>query len=154
MQTGNTTLNWHRENADAFINRTSGIDMSNSYDAFLARVPPHGKIMDLGCGAGSTSLYFVQRGYEVVPIDGCRELCDATAKLTGRPARNILFDQLDYTCVFDGIWACASLLHVPKTEMAHILTLVKNALKDGGILYASYKYGTEERTRNGRLFSD
>ena len=104
----NTTLNWYHENADVFITRTSGVDMSALYDVFLAYVAPGGKIMDLGCGAGKASRYFVQHGFDAVPIDGCRELCDATTKLTGCPARNILFAQLDYSCEFDGIWACAS----------------------------------------------
>lgn len=148
------TLHWYQENAEDFIARTSEVDMSASYERFLAHIAPGGKIMDLGCGAGSASLYFMRHGYHVVPVDGCKELCDAVTKRTGLPARNILFAQLDYQDEFDGIWACASLLHVPKTEMAHILSLVKNALKRGGSFYASYKYGTEERTRNGRFFSD
>lgn len=150
----NTTLKWYKENADKFLKQSLTVDMTALYKAFLKYVAPGGKIMDLGCGSGVASLYFIQNGFDALPVDGCREMCEAATKLTGRQARNILFDELDYENEFDGIWACSSLLHVPKKEMPKILTLIKYALKEGGILYASYKYGEKERKKNGRSFSD
>ena len=66
----------------------------------------------------------------------------------------MLFDQLDYVNEFDGIWACASLLHVSRDDMVNVLCLVKRALKENGTLYLSYKYGTMQREKDGRLFSD
>lgn len=150
----NTTLKWYQENADKFLKQSLTVDMTALYQAFLKYVAPGGKIMDLGCGSGVASLYFIQNGFDALPVDGCREMCEAATKLTGRQARNILFDELDYENEFDGIWACSSLLHVPKKEMPKILTLIKYALKEGGILYASYKYGEKERKKNGRSFSD
>ncbi len=150
----NTTLKWYKENADKFLKQSLTVDMTALYKAFLKYVAPGGKIMDLGCGSGVASLYFIQNGFDALPVDGCREMCEAATKLTGRQARNILFDELDYENEFDGIWACSSLLHVPKKEMSKILTLIKYALKEGGILYASYKYGEKERKKNGRSFSD
>lgn len=150
----NTTLKWYKENADKFLKQSLTVDMTALYKAFLKYVAPGGKIMDLGCGSGVASLYFIQNGFDALPVDGCREMCEAATKLTGRQARNILFDELDYENEFDGIWACSSLLHVPKMEMPKILTLIKYALKEGGILYASYKYGEKERKKNGRSFSD
>lgn len=150
----NTTLKWYKENADKFLKQSLTVDMTALYKAFLKYVAPGGKIMDLGCGSGVASLYFIQNGFDTLPVDGCREMCEAATKLTGRQARNILFDELDYENEFDGIWACSSLLHVPKKEMPKILTLIKYALKEGGILYASYKYGEKERKKNGRSFSD
>lgn len=150
----NTTLKWYKENADKFLKQSLTVDMTALYKAFLKYVAPGGKIMDLGCGSGVASLYFIQNGFDALPVDGCREMCEAATKLTGRQARNILFDELDYENEFDGIWACSSLLHVPKKGMPKILTLIKYALKEGGILYASYKYGEKERKKNGRFFSD
>lgn len=150
----NTTLKWYKEHADKFLKQSLTVDMTALYKAFLKYVAPGGKIMDLGCGSGVASLYFIQNGFDALPVDGCREMCEAATKLTGRQARNILFDELDYENEFDGIWACSSLLHVPKKEMSKILTLIKYALKEGGILYASYKYGEKERKKNGRSFSD
>lgn len=149
-----TTLKWYENNADKFLRQSLTVDMTALYDFFLQHVVPGGRILDLGCGSGVASQYFICRGFDALPADGCKEMCDAAAKRTGRAARHILFHELDYQNEFDGVWACSSLLHVPKKEMPGILTLVKNALKPNGIFYASYKYGGKERKKNGRLFSD
>lgn len=150
----NKTLDWYHKNASKFLARTAAVDMTPLYETFLKYVIPGGRIMDLGCGSGSASLYFMQHGFEVLPVDGCPEMCGAATELTGCQARNILFQELDYENAFDAIWACASLLHVPQDEIAQIFSLVKMALKDGGTFYASFKYGNTERRKNGRLFSD
>ena len=66
----------------------------------------------------------------------------------------MLFGELDYTNAFDGVWACASLLHVQKDALPGVLRLIRRALKKHGVFYASFKYGETEREKNGRLFSD
>ena len=64
------------------------------------------------------------------------------------------FEELDYEDPFNGVWACASLLHVRKAEMPQVMARIRCALKGDGVLYASFKYGNTERDRNGRVFSD
>ena len=117
----NNTLDWYRENAEAFIANTGKVDMSAHYNSFLELVPSGGYVMDLGCGAGSASLYFTQNGYRVLAVDGCAEFCEHTRQRAGCEARNMRFDELDYTDTFDGIWACASLLHVRKADLLRAL---------------------------------
>ena len=87
-------------------------------------------------------------------MDGCKELCDFTHNRVGCPVRHMFFEELDYTDTFDAVWACASLLHVCKADLPGIFRLIHRALKPGGVFYASFKYGEEEREKNGRLFSD
>ena len=148
------TLIWYRENAAEFADRTANVDMSALYRAFLAYMPSGGRIMDLGCGAGGAALCFTRMGYPVLAVDGCRELCDYTRDRVGCPVRCLRFEELDYEDTFDGVWACASLLHVRKKELPGVLRLVRRALKTGGVFYASFKYGETEREQNGRVFSD
>lgn len=148
------TLDWYRENLEEFVDGTAWLDMSHLYAPFLERLPKAARILDLGCGAGSATAYFAGKGYPVVPVDGCPELCAYTTARTGCQARCLLFQALDYCEEFDGVWACASLLHVPKSEMGQVYDRIHRALKPGGILYASYKYGDSQRERNGRFFSD
>lgn len=150
----NNTLDWYRENAEEFIANTGKVDMTALFSTFLDMVPSGGYVMDLGCGGGSASLYFTQAGYRVLAVDGCRELCEHTRNRVGCEARQLRFDELDYTDTFDGVWACASLLHVRKAELPGVLRLVWKALKKNGAFYASFKYGNEERDKNGRVFSD
>ena len=150
----NDTLNYYAQNAQEFIAGTIGIDMSDVHRRFLEHMPPEGSILDLGCGSGRDSKFFAERGYRVTAVDGSAELCRRAEQLTGFPVRCLLFEDLDYVNEFDGVWACASLLHVEKEKMQLILGLVSNALKDGGTLYLSYKYGTGQRVEKGRFFSD
>ena len=150
----NNTLDWYRENAKEFAANTGKVDMTALFRAFLEMVPSGGSVMDLGCGAGSASLYFTRAGYQVLAVDGCRELCEYTGRRAGCETRLLRFEELDYTDAFDGIWACASLLHVRKSELPGVLRLIRRALKPNGAFYASFKYGNEERDKNGRVFSD
>ena len=148
------TLTWYREHLTEFVARTADVDMTPHYEAFLAHMPPGGSILDLGCGAGSATLFFAKRGYRVTPVDGCRELCEFTAQRTGCPARQMMFQDLSDENAYDGVWACASLLHVRRADMPDMLRRVRRALKAGGVFYASFKYGEGERGRDGRFFTD
>ena len=154
MTNRNDTLNWYRENAEEFIARTEPVDMSTLYDAFLSHVPAGGRVMDLGCGAGNASLHFSKKGYDVLAVDGCRELCEHTRLRVGCAARVLRFEELDYENAFDGVWACASLLHLRMNELPRVLRLIRRSLKSGGVFYASFKHGETERDKNGRVFSD
>ncbi len=150
----NDTLSFYQQNAQAFIAGTVDVDMSAFYQRFLELIPPGASILDLGCGSGRDSKVFSDLGYRVTAMDGSVELCKQAAQLTGFPVRCLLFEELDYDREFDGVWACASLLHVEKEKMGAILDLVAASLKPGGILYASYKYGSCQRRENGRFFND
>lgn len=68
--------------------------------------------------------------------------------------KQMLFHDLAEINKYDGIWACSSILHVPSDRLADILTKMVVALKDNGIIYTSFKYGTYEGIRNGRYFTD
>ena len=154
MTERNDTLNWYRENAEEFISRTEPVDMSALYDQFLSHVPAGGRVMDLGCGAGNAALHFSTKGYDVLAVDGCPELCEHTRLRVGCQTRVLRFEELDYENAFDGVWACASLLHLRMGELPRVLVLIRRSMKHGGVFYASFKHGETERDKNGRVFSD
>lgn len=151
---GDTTLVYYEEFSADFIATTLNVDMKEHHARFLRFVPPRGSILDLGCGSGRDSLSFLQGGYDVTSVDGSQAMVDATSSLTGHPARKLRFDELDYCGVFDGVWACASLLHVPRDELGGVMRKVMRALRSAGIVYVSFKTGDEERFVNGRHFTD
>ena len=148
------TLAYYNQNADAFIAGTEHADMSEQYRFFLEHLPHGGKLLDLGCGSGRDSAHFASLGFQVTALDGSLELCRRVKENLGIDALCMGFEDLDFQEEFDAVWACASLLHVKKASTAEVLMKVSNALKPGGILYASYKYGTQERVCNGRFFND
>lgn len=148
------TLDIYNATADDFCAGTRELDMTDHYRLFLSRLPAGAHILDLGCGSGRDSRAFLDMGYRVTAVDGSPALCVRASQYAGIPVRCLRFQELDYIAAFDGIWACASLLHVPKSEMPDVMARVSRALKPGGILYVSFKYGTTERESGGRFYND
>lgn len=150
----NETLNYYNQNADAFIEGTQNADMSAQYRFFLKHLSPGGRLLDLGCGSGRDSAYFSSLGFEVTAVDGSEELCKRVKENYGIESLCMRFEDISFAEEFDAIWACASLLHVKKADMPAVMGKVSDALKPGGVLYASFKYGSEERISNGRFFNN
>ena len=150
----NETLTYYNQNADTFIAGTQNADMSEQYRFFLKHITPGGKLLDLGCGSGRDSAYFSALGFDVTAIDGSEELCKRVKENHGIEALCLRFEDIDFQAEFDAIWACASLLHVKKADMPNVMEKVSASIKPGGILYASFKYGSDEHTSNGRFFND
>ena len=149
-----TTLQYYEKNAAAFALGTMHLDFHETQDRFLRRVPSGGLVLDFGCGAGRDSKYFREKGYQVEAVDGSLELCRIASEYTGIPVRRMLFQELAATNHYDGIWACSSILHLPKKELGEVFGKMQEALKPGGTFYTSFKLGTFEGIRNGRYFTD
>ena len=148
------TIEYYDSNADGYYDSTVNLDMSAQYSMFEKRLYAGAHILDLGCGSGRDAKYFLDQGYEVTAIDGSEKLCKKASALTGIEVRNILFQNLDYIEEFDGVWACASLVHVSSEELPEILKKISASLKDDGILYASFKMGVFSGERDGRYYTD
>jgi SAM-dependent methyltransferase len=128
--------------------------MARGHADFTALVPPGGRILDAGCGSGRDSLAFAKRGFQVTPIEASAKLAALAVAHTGLPVEVMTFDEVAWREAFDGVWACASLLHVPRAGLPAAVTRLREALVPGGILWMSFKYGAEERYANGRHFTD
>lgn len=152
--TTSTTLNYYNQNADSFTQGTVSVDFSQVQDKFLERLNVGDYILDFGCGSGRDTKYFLKKGMVVDAIDGSVNLCKLASEYTGIKVRNILFQELDEQEKYDGIWACASILHLSKEELSVVLDKMIAALKKNGIIYTSFKYGDFEGERNGRYFTD
>jgi len=150
----NPTKKYYAEKAQHFFDGTVGVDMDDLYQPFLDLMPDRGKILDAGCGSGRDTLYFKKKGYSVVAFDYSEEIIKLATEYIGEPVLQMSFDDVSFNNEFDGIWACASILHVSKQDISGVLVKLSYALKLNGILYTSFKYGDAEEVRNGRCFSD
>ena len=131
------------------------MDVSSIRDLFLNLIPEGDHILDLGCGSGRDSRFFLDHGYTVTAVDASDELANLASEFIGKPVEKLSFQELDYSEAFNGIWACASLLHCPKSEMGGVMQRMIKALKTNGIIYMSFKHGTDERIdERGRFFND
>lgn len=147
------TINYYNNNANEYIESTTNVNMSSQYELFLKHI--NGKdILDVGFGSGRDSKYFLENGYTVTAIDPCAAFCDHAREIGIVNVHQISVQDIEFEKQFDGIWACASLLHVPHNELIYVFRKLKNALKPKGILYASFKYGVFEGEKNGRYFTN
>ncbi|HMA60829.1 MAG TPA: class I SAM-dependent methyltransferase, partial [Halanaerobiales bacterium] len=144
---------YYNNNAEKYYKNTVEVDMSPLYKEFLKHIKENGHILDAGCGSGRDSLYFLKQGYEVTAIDGSEKLAKLSSELIDQEVKCMKFEDINYKEVFDGIWTCASLLHVKRKDIENILNRLTKALKLNGVLYSSFKYGSKEIYRNGRLFN-
>ena len=148
------TVEYYEKNATKSVESTINADVSELYRPFEELLTPGCRILDLGCGSGRDSKYFAGKGYDVVALDPSSAMCTQTKTFAHVPVYAMKAEEIQFTNVFDGIWACASLLHVPRNEQENTLKKIAVALKDNGILYASWKYGDQNREVDGRLFTN
>lgn len=149
-----TTLDYYNKNAELFTNDTVNVQFEKQRNMLLKYLKKGDSILDLGCGSGRDSKAFIEEGYKVTAIDGSSELCKIASDYIGKEVSCIKFCDINYDNEFDGVWACASLLHLKFHELGDVFEKISKALKDNGFLYASFKYGNFEGERNGRYFTD
>lgn len=148
------TIDYYNQYADEFTQATLNVDMESLYKPFLAELPESARILDLGCGSGRDTLAFKNKGYQVDAIDYSEVLVERATQLTGIAVKQQSFYEIEAHDEYDGIWACASLLHCDRDRLPEVLKRIFNALRRGGVCYISFKYGTIDRVKDGRAFTD
>jgi len=109
---------------------------------FISRFKPNDFILDLGCGPASSSATMREHGLRVDPTDASIEMVKLANKTFNIGARQLLFEELDATNTYNGIWANFSLLHASREEFPSILSSLHLSLKPNGLLHIGMKLGT------------
>lgn len=148
------TLEYYDENAERFLADTADVEFGGLQSRFTAMLSAGGRILDLGCGSGRDSLAFLRAGFDVDAVDGSKQMVEAAKSLTGLDVVQVLFDEYEPDGLYDGVWACSSLLHVASGDLPCIIEKYSKALKPNGVFYLSFKLGNYEGMRNGRWFTD
>ncbi len=148
------TIDYYNKHAEEFTASTFEVDMESLYQPFLVELQEGARILDVGCGPGRDTLAFKNKGYQVDAIDYSEELVKKATQLTGIPVRLQSFYEIDADQAYDGIWACASLLHCERTRLKEVIGKLLSALKPNGMLYMSFKHGDLDREKDGRHFTD
>ncbi len=153
------TAEFYSNNAKAYYDETLTNDVNHVCDRFLSTLSSTNSakqhILDLGCGAGRDSKVFLDSGFTVTALEASKELALLAEEHIGQPVLNMRYQQLQVKNAYDGIWACASLLHCPKSQIEYVMQNCIDALKEGGVFYFSFKHGEGERLDDwGRFFND
>lgn len=153
------TFEFYTKNAQDYFDETLAYDINHVRDRFVSLLPrttlntPH--ILDLGCGSGRDSKAFIDVGYTVTALEASKDLAFLAEAFIGQAVLNIRYQQLQQQNAYDAIWACASLLHCPKSQIEYVMQNCINALQEAGVFYFSFKQGEGERLdESGRFFND
>ncbi len=149
----NTTLHYYAENAQNFFDSTFDKKMEVVYQKFLPYLPENALLLDAGCGSGRDSRHFLSLGFHVDAFDASAEMAALASDYIGQQVKCHTFGEIKQFNTYDGIWASASLLHLPYSQLPKTLESLAKALKDDGIFYASFKYGEKEYSKEGRHFT-
>lgn len=147
------TLDYYNQNAKQYFEQTLVADLQIIYDKFLNELPENAYILDLGCGSGRDSKYFIDNGYKVKATDGSIEMCKLASEYLNQKVECMKFEELNDIKAYDGIWMCTSIVHVEKEKLQSILTKIFNALKEQGVLYISFKIGKGYQIKENKYYN-
>jgi SAM-dependent methyltransferase len=148
------SIRFYDENAEDFFRRSLETPILDQQRRFADLLSPGARVLDAGCGSGRDARIFREWGYDVTATEAAPKLAELATAHAGVPVQVMTFEEMDWTEAFDGIWACASLLHVPRGELPAILRRLNRALVPGGVWFMSFKYGRGERQAGLRRFTD
>ena len=151
-----TTINCYNKKASDFSARFLSLDTRGLCQRFLSLLPEKAHILDIDCGPGRDTKYFLDHGHQVTAFDAAEEFVKLARQHTGHPILHMTFEDMTFQEEFDGIWSMASLLHLSPQALLEVIE--KNlipALKSQRILYLCFKYGEGENiSPDGRYFTD
>ena len=150
----NKTIEYYNKNVELFVSSTKDVEFNKMQNMLLKYLKKGDYILDLGCGSGRDSKAFLEKGFKVVSVDGSEKLCNIASSYIGQEVIFTTFQNFKSDIKFNGIWACASLLHLPYKDLKEVIKNLRNNLKEEGYFYLSFKYGEFEGERNGRYFTN
>ena len=148
------SIEFYNQNAESFFSATIDVDPTSLMAHFTPYLPAGGLVLDAGCGSGRDSKYLLDLGFLVESFDASAPLAHLAEQVIGQPVTIATFDTFSSPHQYDGIWACASLLHVNRNLLPDTLMKLSNMLKQGGAFYCSFKYGHSDIERDGRHFTN
>ena len=151
----NSTIDYYNRNAESYFDRTADVDFSGTYERFLKYIPVGGKVMDLGCGSGRDVKWFCEHGYDASGIDASEDLAAQAREHYGVHVEIGAIEEWHAEEPYDGLWCCASLMHLKDTECRKFFENLEHNLKPGGTIYVSVKSGVHTGyDEEGRYFRD
>ena len=148
------SIDYYNRYAVPYYEETVDVSMEEVMKPFVELLPENAEVLDLGCGSGRDTIALGEKGFYVTPMDGSEEMCKLAEVNTDEEVLQMTFEEMDFDDVFDGIWACASLVHLTEDEREETLGKLVKALKREGILYFSVHKGDRDGIYNGRYFRD
>jgi len=141
------TIKSYNKTAQQYAQNVANLQKTNYIASFASLLPANAFVLDMACGSGRDARIFSEKGFSVTGVDLSEEMLKiATQTCPESKFRLMDIRQLDFdNQYFDGVWACAALLHIPKEEIPSVISGVSRVLKREGIFYIGVKEGDGER---------
>jgi 2-polyprenyl-3-methyl-5-hydroxy-6-metoxy-1,4-benzoquinol methylase len=153
--TYDSTTNYYNKNAKAYFNSTIKVNMLETANHFLSFIKDKGTIIDIGAGSGRDMKYVKDKGFKVEGIDASQDLCRLASEYSGCRVSCVKIQEWFPDKRYDGIWACASLVHLVDFEIEDFIRRLCELLEKNGVAYLSFKKGIHTGyDEKGRFFSD
>jgi 2-polyprenyl-3-methyl-5-hydroxy-6-metoxy-1,4-benzoquinol methylase len=144
---------YYNQRGKEFFDRSVIRSATEQLGKFILFIPKDGTILDAGCGSGRDTKTFNDLGYKVTSFDGSEKMVELATEYTGLPIQHMTFEDMAFDQKFDGIWACATLLHLPHDVLKSTLHTLWQYLEKSGVFYMSFKYGDHEELWSDRFFN-
>ena len=148
------SIEFYEKNAQSYFDSTVDADLRKIYSRFTNLLPADARILDAGCGSGRDIKYFLSKGYQVDAFDASKKMAQLATEYSGIKVINSTFDSFTSREKYNGIWACASLVHIPRKEIDRTLSTLCSHLDEDGVLYFSMKYRNEDKEEDERRFTE
>jgi SAM-dependent methyltransferase len=139
----NKTIDYYNRNHLDYFRKTAFIDLSDIHEKFKKQIPRGALILDAGCGVGRDTRYFIMEGYRVISFDASEQMVKLCRQYPFAYCLHRSFEQILFTEEFDAVWACASLVHLPESDLKSTILKLSNAIRPGGVFYFSLKLAHE-----------
>lgn len=151
----NSTRKYYEENSKSYFYTTYYNLPESLYKHFLSYIPEGGSIIDLGCGSGRDSKYFFEHKYLVEALDESTELCKIVKENLAIKVINDSIQNWEPENMYNGIWACASLLHLKIEDLFNSFNKIVKCIKENGVIFVSVKSGIETGYQpDGRYYTN
>lgn len=147
-------IGYYDIHAKSYFDSTVALKVDEVMQRFLTYAPAAGHFLDAGCGSGRDTVAFLEKGYQVTAFDASASLAKLATQHCGQEVLNMTFDDVQWTNAFEGVWACASLVHLKSEELSRALSNLTRALKHDGAFFFCMKAGTSGYVDGtGRFFN-
>ncbi|MBF7095705.1 class I SAM-dependent methyltransferase [Alkalibacter mobilis] len=148
------SIEYYNKNAKEYIISTAGLKMDELLNKFAGYIDQGGTVLDIGCGSGRDSMWFKKRGFDVWAHDGSIAMVEHCKIFLHDRVQVASFNDYTSNMEFDGLWACSSLLHVPRSKLKSIIDKYTSLLKKNGVFFMSFKLGEDDHEDSGRAFTN